>query len=203
MITISTEKELIEYRNKLNYTYTLDDFVREYRIGKTNAKKYLREVKGIKLTQSLFIKMKNQYPETIQHKNYYNENEILETLIDKGIIRFQYRKLIRKFKNVESLLKNDWYEREMTQHDIPKSFIKEHLDFFKYDCLKGSGTAGEVSKQFADKPKRYERAVNDKETSIVSIIGNTKRYKVLLDNHDKIDHIISWNILNALKEDKK
>lgn len=202
MITVNTEQELIEYRNKLGYNYSLDEFVEDYRIGKTNAKKYLKAVRGIKLTQGLFLEMKKQYPETIQHKNYYNENEIFETLLDKGIIRFQFRKLVYRFSDMESKILNDWYQKEMKTYDIPYTFVKEHQAFFKYDCLQHSPTPGEVSKMFSDEPKSYERAVNNKETSIVTVIGNTKRYKVLLDNHDKLDHIISWNIINAIKDNK-
>ena len=202
MTVINTEKDLIKYRNHLAYTFTLDDFIAEYRVGKTNAKKYLKEVHSITLTQSLFLKLKKQYPETIKHKKYYNENEIFMTLLDKGIIKFKYRKLFKRYSDIERLKAGDWYEKDMREKDIPKDFIKEHLDFFKYDCLKYSGTAGDMAKLFENDPKRYERAVNNKETSIVSIIGNTKRYKVLLDTQDKLDHIISFNIINALKEIK-
>lgn len=203
MHIVKTEKELVNYRNRLGYTFTFDDFVTEYRIGKTNAKKYLKEVHSIKLTQSLFIKMKKQYPNTIHHVKYYNENEVFLTLLDKGIIKFKYKKLIRKYADIERLLNNDWYEKEMRVEDIPNEFIKEHLLFFKEDCLKITPTASEVSKNFDDKPKQYERAVNNELTSIVSTIGGTSRYHVLLDKQDKLDYIISWNIINALKEDKK
>lgn len=182
---IKTEQELIKYRNELGYKFTLDDFIEEYRIGKTNAKKYLSEVNSIKLIRSLFLKMKKKYPHKIKHVKYYNENEIFLTLLDKGIIQFQYR-----------------YGDSMKVSNIPNKFVKEHLSFFKEDCLKFSATPSEVSKRFLDKPKQYERAVNNELTSIVSIIGGTARYHVLLDNQIKLDHIISWNIINAIKECK-
>lgn len=202
MHIVKTEKELVNYRNRLGYTFTLDDFILEYRIGKTNAKKYLNEVNSIKLTQSLFLKMKKQYPNTIQHVKYYNENEVFLTLLDKGIIKFQYKKLIRKYGDIERLLNNDWYEKEMKIYDIPNKFIKEHLLFFKEYCLKISPTASETSKNFDNKPKQYERALNNELTSIVSTIGGVSRYHVLLDKHNELDFIISFLIFYALEEDK-
>lgn len=203
MITINTEEELIRYRNHLGYTFTLDDLIEDYRIGKTNAKKYLSEVNSIQLTQSLFLKMKKEYPNTIQHKKYYNENEIFLTLLDKGIIQFHYRKLFSKYTGVKEFINNSWYKKEMKESRIPNDFVKDHLLYFRDDCLKWSGTPSETSKNFDNKPKQYERAVNEELTSIVSTIGGTARYRVLLDKQDVLDHIISWNIMDALKEDKK
>lgn len=203
MHIVKTEEELIKYRNHLGYTFTLDDFIEDYRISKTNAKKYLSEVDSIQLTQSLFINMKKKYPNTIRRKNYYNENKIFLTLLDKGIIQFHYRKLFSKYAGVKEFINNSWYKKEMKESRIPNDFVIKHMMFFKEDCLKISPTASETSKNFDNKPKQYERAVNEELTSIVSTIGGTARYRVLLDRQDELDHIISWNIIDALKEDKE
>ena len=121
------------------YNYTLDDFMKEYRVSERTAETLLKGVNCITISQSLYTRLPG-----VKRKKFYNRVEVFESLVNDGTIVFNVKFLSKIFIGTKQ--KN----KETSSEHIPPSYVIRHRDIFM-DIARLAKSAEEVVRKDAHK----------------------------------------------------
>lgn len=199
---VDSEQEFYKYRDKFDCFYTMDDFMEEYRISKSTAKKLLQGVDHLSITQSLYTRLNKKF-DGMGQKLFYNREGVFKALVEDSAITFSFNHM--PTKENESGQREPIYT-EVQKEPIPVVIIHKLRDYFM-DIAINSGTVPEMGKLFDETSptdrKRNNRNVKQLEGIEICIGERIKRYQPLISELFKTDAMISYILGAEINEHKK
>lgn len=200
---IDNEMDFHKYQNKYNCTYTIDDFINDYRVSERAAKEFLKDVDHISISQSLYVEFNKKYEGSfLKRKKFFNRLEVFKELVKEGIINFNLNYMGCR------LNESGRYEpvnNEVTSEKIPVSHVYNHYIFFM-DILETSGSISEMGSLFNEKTpthkRKNNRAVKKMEGIEICVGKKIKRYHPLLPEIIFMDAIVAHNIATEIIKEK-